>query len=147
MSARAETLGPDQASGIRAGVELARSPLAGLSLDPEQLEAVRNGEGPLLILAGPGTGKTLVLAARMVYLVEEGHARAHEILAITFTNAATEQMRRRLIDLVGSARAGALQVWTIHKLCRRIVRAHAGEFGRGQNFEMFTRTRSNRALR
>ena len=120
----------------------ASAALQGLTFHAGQLEAVTHGEGPLLILAGPGTGKTFTLAARMAYLVEQGQARPHEILAITFARKAAEDIRRRLIELVGVTRAGALNVWTIHKLCRRIVRAHATEVGRSRDFEVFNRPRS-----
>ena len=120
--------------------------LQGLAFHAGQLEAVTYGEGPLLILAGPGTGKTFTIAARMVDLVEQGKARPHEILAITFARKAAEDMRRRLIELVGVTRAGSLPVWTIHKLCRRIVRAHAAELGRSRDFEMFNRPRCKRLV-
>jgi DNA helicase II / ATP-dependent DNA helicase PcrA len=116
-------------------------------LDREQRLAVTHGGGPLLIRAGPGTGKTHTLAARMAYLVEAGIARPQELLALTFTRRAAEELRRRLIDLVGVERAAGLNVWTIHRLCARLVRAHADELGRNKDYTICDRPRAARRVR
>jgi DNA helicase II / ATP-dependent DNA helicase PcrA len=105
-------------------------------LNEPQREAVLHGEGPLLILAGAGSGKTRVLTHRIAYLVGTGQARPGEILAITFTNKAAGEMRERVEALVGD-RARAMWVMTFHSACARMLRSDAERLGYTRGFTIY----------
>ena len=106
------------------------------TLNPMQKEAVLQTEGPLLILAGAGSGKTRVLTHRVAYLIEEKQVNPWNILAITFTNKAAGEMRERVDQLVGF---GAESIWvsTFHSTCVRILRRHIEYLGYNTNFSIY----------
>jgi len=106
------------------------------SLNPEQHEAVLYTDGPLLILAGAGSGKTRVIAYRVAYLVGSGLADANEVLAVTFTNKAAEEMRERVGALLGNAFSG-MWISTFHALCARLLRREAPHIGLSRDFVIY----------
>ncbi len=109
--------------------------LAGLN-EP-QLAAVTHGDGPLLILAGAGSGKTRALTHRIAYLIRARGVRPWEILAITFTNKAAAEMRRRVESLLGAADAQDMWVMTFHSACVRILRREIEHLGYTRNFLIY----------
>src|SRR5262245_49338650 len=106
------------------------------SLNPAQRDAVLQVDGPLLILAGAGSGKTRVIAYRIAYLVGGGHAQGGEVLAVTFTNKAAEEMRGRVEQLLG---ADCRDIWlsTFHSLCARLLRREAPAIGLSRDFVIY----------
>src|SRR3954451_18070376 len=106
------------------------------TLNPEQREAVLHIDGALLILAGAGSGKTRVITSRIAYLVGDGHAQPHEILAVTFTNKAAEEMRARVEALLG-ADCSRMWVSTFHSLCARLLRREAPAIGLSRDFVIY----------
>jgi len=117
------------AAGLRAA---APDYLAGLN--PEQREAVETLDGPLLVLAGAGTGKTRVLTTRIAHILALGRARPFEILAVTFTNKAAREMRERVGKLLGQAAEGMQWLGTFHSIGTRILRRHAELAGLQSSF-------------
>ena len=106
------------------------------TLNPQQREAVEHDKGPLLILAGAGSGKTRVLTHRIAYLMENHDVSPWNILAITFTNKAAEEMRERVNDLVGY---GAESIWvkTFHSTCFRILKQWIDRLGYSKDFTVY----------
>jgi len=114
-------------------------------LNPEQRAAVEHRGGPLLIVAGAGSGKTRVLTRRIAHLLATGDAKPGEILAITFTNKAAGEMRERVVDLVGN-RARAMWVSTFHSACVRILRKEAPRLGMTSSFSIYDSLDSQRLM-
>ncbi|HEY3759222.1 MAG TPA: UvrD-helicase domain-containing protein [Solirubrobacteraceae bacterium] len=112
-------------------------------LNEPQREAVTHGEGPLLILAGAGSGKTRVLTHRLAYLVYTDQAQAGEILAITFTNKAASEMRNRVERLLGRSTRG-MWLMTFHSACARILRAEAERLGYTRQFTIYDQADARR---
>ncbi len=108
-------------------------------LNPEQREAVLQVDGPVLVIAGAGSGKTRVLTYRIAYLIGVVGVNPYEIYAATFTNKATQEMKERIENLIGM---DISQMWigTFHSLCARILRRHAGLLGYSSNFTIYDRT-------
>ena len=104
-------------------------------LNENQRKAVECTEGPLLVLAGAGSGKTRVITCRIAYLIEQGLARPWEILALTFTNKAAEEMRVRVSELVGNI--PGMWVSTFHSAAVRILRENAGRLGLTSAFTIY----------
>jgi DNA helicase-2/ATP-dependent DNA helicase PcrA len=115
-------------------------------LNDPQREAVLHVDGPLLVLAGAGSGKTRVLTHRIAHLVGAGHAKASEILAITFTNKAANEMRERVELLVGN-RVRAMWVMTFHSACARILRADAHRLGYTRQFTIYDAADQRRLIK
>lgn len=106
------------------------------NMNEKQMEAVCRTEGPVLILAGAGSGKTRVLTHRAAYLIEEKGVNPYHIMAITFTNKAASEMRERIDDIVGF---GSESIWvsTFHSACVRILRRFIDRIGYGTNFTIY----------
>jgi len=115
-------------------------------LNPPQREAVAHDEGPLLVLAGAGSGKTRVLTHRVAWLLATGRARPNEILAITFTNKAAEEMRGRVAELVGGV-SRRMWVMTFHSACARLLRIEAERLGYTSKFTIYDEADSLRMLK
>src|SRR4030081_3212774 len=115
-------------------------------LNPPQREAVMHGEGPLLIFAGAGSGKTRVLTARIAYLIATHQVWPDRLLAVTFTNKAAREMRSRVETLVGE---GAEKMWvgTFHSTAVKILRREAQRIGIVSSFVIFDEDDTRAALR
>ncbi len=116
----------------------------GTPLNPDQQEAVYHPGGPLLVVAGAGSGKTRVLTQRIAWLISQGTSPM-AILAITFTNKAAEEMRHRVADLVGPT-ARSMWVTTFHKACVRMLRQHAELIGYPKQFTIYDSQDSKRLI-
>jgi DNA helicase-2/ATP-dependent DNA helicase PcrA len=106
------------------------------NLNPQQLQAVTAGEGQILVLAGPGSGKTRVLTRRLAYLIEHDGVPAYDIIAVTFTNKAAREMENRVVTLVQRSLEG-LWLGTFHAMCARLLRREAALLPFKSNFVIF----------
>lgn len=120
-------------------------------LNPRQLEAVTHGEGPLLVVAGAGSGKTRVITRRIAYLIGETGVPHYRILAITFTNKAANEMKKRVAELLGdsltTAEINEMWVSTFHSACARILRRHATKLGYPEQFSIYDMGDANRVFK
>lgn len=116
------------------------------SLNEEQLKPAKCVEGPVLVTAGAGSGKTRLLTHRIAYMVKELGIAPYNILAITFTNKAANEMKERISHLVG---AGAEEMWvcTFHAMCGRILRTHASKLNFSSNFTIYGDTEKNSTIK
>lgn len=112
-----------------------------------QQEAILHGPGPMLIFAGPGAGKTATMVRRIAYLIASGQARPTEILAVSFTARAADEVRVRLIDLIGVQQAKHVTVCTFHSVCARMIRPYAQTFGRNSDYTMHDPSTVSRLLK
>lgn len=106
-------------------------------LNDQQRQAVTTVQGPVLILAGAGTGKTRTLTARIAYLVETERVPPEKLLAVTFTNRAADEMRERVADTIGQDKSKAMVLSTFHSLCVRILRSDIHHIGYRHNFTIY----------
>lgn len=114
-----------------------------IELNPQQKQAVADTEGAILVIAGAGSGKTRVLTERICHLIEQG-VHPYNILALTFTNKAADEMKERVERAIGAS-----QVWTstFHSLCARILRIDADRLGYGKDFTIYTEQESDRVVK
>ncbi|QXD16670.1 UvrD-helicase domain-containing protein [Rhodocaloribacter litoris] len=131
----ADAARPDEAEQILQG------------LNPAQQEAVRVTDGPVLIIAGPGSGKTRTLTHRIAYLIAAGKARPFEILALTFTNKAAREMKERIERLVGPEQARGMWMGTFHATFARLLRIEGERIGYTPDFSIYDPDDSQRILR
>src|SRR5665213_3461458 len=123
-----------RAGGIAARAAGARSRDYLAKLNPEQRAAVEATEGPVLVLAGAGTGKTRALTTRLAHLLATGKARPWELLAVTFTNKAAREMRGRIAEIIGPSAEGLRWLGTFHSMAAQILRRHAELVGLKSNY-------------
>lgn len=117
------------------------------TLNPGQREAVEALDGPVLVLAGAGTGKTRVLTTRLAHLLHTGKAWPSQILAVTFTNKAAQEMKERVSGLLGGAPVEGWWLGTFHALAARMLRKHAGLVGLSSNYTILDPDDQNRLLK
>ncbi len=106
-------------------------------LNEKQTDAVKHKDGPLLVIAGPGTGKTKVITHRIAYLIRKHRIKPYNILAITFTNKAAEEMRERVNNEIGEPHGSDIKISTFHAFCVKVLRKHAHHIGLSENFAIF----------
>ncbi|MEM8487168.1 MAG: UvrD-helicase domain-containing protein [Bacteroidota bacterium] len=116
-------------------------------LNPVQQDAVKATEGPVMIVAGPGSGKTRTLTHRIAYLLAKGLARPYQVLSLTFTNKAAREMRERVEELVGEDAARGMWMGTFHSIFARMLRVEAEALGFTRDFSIYDTEDSERVMR
>ena len=106
------------------------------NLNKAQKEAVLYLEGPLLIVAGAGSGKTRVLTSRIAHIIREKRAFPNQILSVTFTNKAAKEMQIRVSKMLGSAATGLSWLGTFHSICAKLLRKHAAAANLNSNLQL-----------
>ena len=117
------------------------------NLNKEQKEAVTHLDGPLLIVAGAGSGKTKVLTSRIAHIIKEKKAFPNQILSVTFTNKAAKEMQNRVSKMLGSAATGLSWLGTFHSICAKILRKHATAVNLNSNFTIIDTDDQTRLIR
>ena len=115
------------------------------NLNAEQQEAVKQIKGPVMVFAGAGTGKTRTLTSRIIYMVEECFISPRNILAITFTNKATKEMKNRVVNSL-SSKGYEVTISTIHSLCAKILRRNCMSLGYERDFEIIDEDEQQKIL-
>ena len=116
-------------------------------LNPQQRQAVTAGAGPVLVLAGPGSGKTRVLTQRVAYLIAHEGVRPYQLLAVTFTNKAAREMSSRVRDMLGEFPAEGLWLGTFHSICARLLRRESEHLPFNSNFVIYDEDDQLRAVK
>src|SRR5204862_6741703 len=137
------TEGPPRIDGVASDVT--ESPLLD-GLNPVQREAVLHTEGPVLIIAGAGSGKTRALTHRIAYLIKERGVSPYEVLAITFTNKAAQEMAERVEGLLGTRIAKGMWILTFHSACVRILRREHNHVGLPSSFTIYDEADTERVI-
>jgi len=127
---------PHSAASVRSAMVQSLPMTLLANLNPQRRRAVTAGDGPILVLAGPGSGKTRVLTRRLAYLIDRKQVSAHDIIAVTFTNKAAREMENRVVSLVRSSTTG-LWLGTFHAMCARLLRREAKALPFNENFVIF----------
>ena len=117
------------------------------NLNSAQKEAVISTEGPILVVAGAGSGKTKVLTSKIAHLIENGKAFPNQILAVTFTNKAAKEMQNRVIKILKSQSIGLSWLGTFHSICAKLLRKHAKAAGLNSNFTILDTDDQSRLIK
>src|SRR5512136_1765192 len=116
-------------------------------LNPQQRQAVTAGDGPILVLAGPGSGKTRVLTQRVAYLIANQGVRPYQMLAVTFTNKAAREMENRVRAMLGELPTEGLWLGTFHAVCARLLRREAEHLPFTASFVIFDEDDQQRVVK
>ncbi len=117
------------------------------NLNENQKKAVQHTDGPLLVVAGAGSGKTKVLTSRIVHIINEKKAYPSQILAVTFTNKASKEMQNRILNIIGKNASGLSWLGTFHSICAKILRKHAKAANLNHNFTIIDQDDQNKIIK